>query len=315
MSFEHIHRAARDAGISSAPDFQTLGTGKSYAISEFDAELLWDSFFESYFPEAKKTFANATESFEAYEARVAVIVAQNQAIRANRELPEDKQNLALLTAQIQDIPQDYRKYYKTIYNLFLQKLDTFLADTSNNTLTINGVNVKAHEYYAKLDAPVVNKTDKTSVRNKKKIEVWQAFLEKKTDILLRHKTIYIWVIFALVDMIKRIGETMFNRGTASLLYHQAQKEIVNSLKNETDKFQQETKEGIPIFVQHDEPISANAETALRVATLKAQERQISELAGSKQEELQGAQSSYNKQNKVILQLMDQLNSILSDVIN
>jgi hypothetical protein len=102
-----------------------------------------------------------------------------------------------------------RYYYQDTYNKHLATFSSYLQKQEN---------VAINEKY-------------TSGTEQEKVKIWEDFLKNKTDIILRYKTVYLWIFLDLLEITKKISDTLLNKASSNIVNGKAQRAILARMKD------------------------------------------------------------------------------------
>ncbi len=187
------------------------------------------------------------------------------------------------------------------FDLYLQGFTKYLED-HRNTIKVDYLNAK------QIAGSQVPQTTENEIKSR----IWQTYLTK-TDLLTRHKTIYLWVIVDLLDMISNITKTLINRSNASRIFHQALVQNVNMMAKQ--RFEEEEFLPIPLaLIPNPDIIESNGKAQHTLAILRAYKENAQQRAEEGQSIVEGTHENYSKQNNTINKLISQLETILDGII-
>lgn len=302
-------RLLRDGSVPTPPDFEQLSVERDYKttaitnsnVAEYTGlienvdnqkihEALWVPYFTEYFPEAK----NQWEMMEA--------------VPSDSSLSEDQK----------EKKESYNQYvsneilfYKQSFEEHLQVFKQFLYDEENIMYK------KAFEGSVRIDKNGIPEEQNASPRleedeiNENRLVLWKAFLKKHTDILIRARTVYIWVIIDMMDLIESIQEAALNAANTVRRFNKTQKNIVKEMGEL--QFKKMGKYPFPLDIPKWQPVSQNGESNYKMQILKAYQTKAQELGNEKNAERDAAFSAYGKQNSFIVELLSQVEGIINEM--
>lgn len=292
-------RLTRDGGPPIAPKFEQLNINRSLDYLSYeinvpftsgtndilseDHELLWEPFFKIYFPEA-----------------------HSQWVTKNAELDIDVQNENLAR-------EAGVSFYKNSLEYYLNRFNTFLDEEVDN----EGKTVYKDAYRGIFDldeygTPVSSAPENDLVKEQNKITLWKNFLEKKTDVANRARTVYLWIITDLMNVINKLQTVLVNKTVNVSLLNKAQRKVLEKMK--ALEFEKMEKWPFPIAVPKAAPVSHNGLVNFDLGVYKSDQTQLQEKSHEKNASMETAYGSYDKQNSFITTLIGQLEGILSGIL-
>lgn len=183
-----------------------------------------------------------------------------------------------------------RQFYQTTFNVYVTDFKKFLDDP-NITPTLND--------YLLATIP-------------ERIDIWEDFL-LTTDVVLRHKTVYLWVIIELLEFMEEIEKTLVNQSTATLLFHQAQSKNLGKMSDES--FQKMKKKFPPLDLITDQAaVEHNGEASHAISILKAHASKVQSQADEHSTMARNSRSQYQTHNRSIGAFLSQLEGLLNELI-
>lgn len=189
--------------------------------------------------------------------------------------------------------------YQSTFNIYVAKFKNEYLDLSpNETIVINGQTIN------------INQASYGGGNSDTRIAMWNQYLAN-SDIVIRHKAVYLWSIIDLLVMMQALSDTVTNQANSSKLFHGAQRRNVGEMGKKS--FQKMKKQTIPYdLIMDPGPVKHNGETSYQISILKAYADKIRSTSESRGSALMNSRNSYMDHNRAIGSFISQLESLIDE---